>query len=77
MNDRLQDTQHKTPKIIRITYTQTTTPSQDVQDMVAQADTGARNPLGIPGRILWLVPFPTVVRITSAIYFQYFRSERH
>ncbi|GAM76843.1 TRAP-type transport system [Vibrio ishigakensis] len=24
--------------------------------MVAQADTGARNPSGIPGRILWLVP---------------------
>ncbi|WP_428772849.1 TRAP transporter permease [Vibrio sp.] len=36
--------------------TQTTTPSQDVQEMVAQADTGARNPSGIPGRILWLVP---------------------
>ncbi|CCN38004.1 putative TRAP-type uncharacterized transport system, fused permease component [Vibrio nigripulchritudo SO65] len=36
--------------------TQTTTPSQDVQDMVAQADTGARNPSGIPGRILWFVP---------------------
>ncbi|PKF78655.1 C4-dicarboxylate ABC transporter [Vibrio sp. vnigr-6D03] len=36
--------------------TQTTTPSQDVQDMVAQADTGARSPAGIPGRILWFVP---------------------
>ncbi|RJX70702.1 TRAP transporter fused permease subunit [Vibrio sinensis] len=36
--------------------TQTTTPSKDVQDMVAQADTGARAPLGIPGRILWFVP---------------------
>ncbi|WP_070963176.1 TRAP transporter permease [Vibrio sonorensis] len=36
--------------------TQTTSPSQDVQDMVAQADTGARNPSGIPGRILWFVP---------------------
>ncbi|EKO3975648.1 TRAP transporter permease [Vibrio fluvialis] len=36
--------------------TQTNTPSQDVQEMVAQADTGARNPEGIPGRILWLVP---------------------
>ncbi len=33
-----------------------TTPSQDVQEMVAQADTGARNPSGIPGRILWFVP---------------------
>ncbi len=31
-----------------------TTP--DVQDMVAQADTGGRNPDGIAGRILWLVP---------------------
>ncbi|WP_087026623.1 TRAP transporter permease [Thaumasiovibrio subtropicus] len=31
-----------------------TTP--DVQDMVAQADSGARNPSGIAGRILWLVP---------------------
>lgn len=34
----------------------TTSPSQDVQDMVAQADTGARSPSGIPGRILWFVP---------------------
>ncbi|EGQ9242887.1 TRAP transporter fused permease subunit [Vibrio parahaemolyticus] len=32
------------------------TPSQDVQEMVAQADTGARNPSGVQGRILWLVP---------------------
>ncbi|WP_158160071.1 TRAP transporter permease [Vibrio metoecus] len=36
--------------------TQTTTPSPDVQEMVAQADTGARNPKGLPGRILWFVP---------------------
>ncbi|MCJ2375966.1 TRAP transporter permease [Vibrio sp. ZSDZ34] len=36
--------------------TQTSTPSQDVQEMVAQSDTGARNPRGIPGKILWLVP---------------------
>ena len=36
--------------------TQTNTPSPDVQEMVAQADTGARNPHGIPGRILWFVP---------------------
>ncbi|MGF1697333.1 TRAP transporter permease [Vibrio lamellibrachiae] len=36
--------------------TQTTTPSQDVQEMVAQSDTGARNPKGIPGRVLWFVP---------------------
>lgn len=36
--------------------TQTTQPSQDVQEMVAQADTGARNPQGIPGRVLWFVP---------------------
>lgn len=35
---------------------QTTSPSQDVQDMVAQADSGARNPKGIPGHILWFVP---------------------
>ncbi|WP_159656805.1 TRAP transporter permease [Vibrio atypicus] len=34
----------------------TTSPSQDVQDMVAQADTGARSPGGISGRILWFVP---------------------
>lgn len=34
----------------------TTTPSQDVQEMVAQSDTGARAPLGLPGRILWFVP---------------------
>ena len=34
----------------------TTSPSQDVQEMVAQADTGARAPMGIPGRILWFVP---------------------
>ncbi len=36
--------------------TKTTDTSPDVQDMVAQADTGARNPAGIAGRILWLVP---------------------
>ncbi|HCZ9563523.1 TPA: C4-dicarboxylate ABC transporter, partial [Vibrio cholerae] len=36
--------------------TQTTTPSQDVQEMVAQADTGARAPKGLPGRVLWFVP---------------------
>ncbi len=36
--------------------TQTNSSSQDVQEMVAQADTGARNPSGLPGRILWLVP---------------------
>lgn len=35
----------------------TTSPSQDVQDMVAQADTGARAPQGIPGRILWFVHY--------------------
>ncbi len=28
----------------------------NVQDMVAQADTGARNPKGFAGRILWVVP---------------------
>ncbi len=32
------------------------TPSQDVQEMVAQADTGARSPMGLQGRILWFVP---------------------
>lgn len=32
------------------------TASQDVQEMVAQADTGARNPNGLPGQILWFVP---------------------
>ncbi|MDR9828306.1 TRAP transporter permease [Vibrio sp. FNV 38] len=31
-------------------------PSQDVQDMVAQSDTGARSPAGIQGRILWFIP---------------------
>lgn len=36
--------------------TQTSSPSQDVQEMVAQSDTGARSPSGIPGRILWFVP---------------------
>ncbi len=36
--------------------TKLTTPPQDVQDMVAQADTGARSPKGIPGYILWLIP---------------------
>ncbi|MGF1757990.1 TRAP transporter permease [Photobacterium sagamiensis] len=36
--------------------TKTTQTSTDVQDMVAQADTGARNPGGIAGRILWFVP---------------------
>ncbi|MCW8330294.1 TRAP transporter permease [Photobacterium sp. SDRW27] len=36
--------------------TKTTQASSDVQDMVAQADTGARSPAGMPGRILWFVP---------------------
>lgn len=35
---------------------QTQTSSPDVQEMVAQTDSGARNPGGIPGRILWFVP---------------------
>ncbi|WP_076589483.1 TRAP transporter permease [Vibrio ostreicida] len=34
----------------------TSTPSQDVQEMVAQADTGARSPSGLAGRLLWFVP---------------------
>ncbi|MFM2591018.1 TRAP transporter permease [Vibrio sp. TBV020] len=34
----------------------TNTPSQDVQEMVAQSDTGARAPQGLSGRILWFVP---------------------
>ena len=36
--------------------TQNAASSQDVQDMVAQADTGARSPSGIAGKVLWLVP---------------------
>ncbi|MGF1731866.1 TRAP transporter permease [Photobacterium kasasachensis] len=36
--------------------TKTTEASTDVQDMVAQADTGARSPVGMAGRILWFVP---------------------
>ena len=36
--------------------TKTTQSSTDVQDMVAQADTGARSPIGLAGRILWFVP---------------------
>ncbi|WP_369600442.1 TRAP transporter permease [Hahella sp. SMD15-11] len=32
-------------------------PAIDVQELVAQSDTGARNPKGIPGKILWIVPF--------------------
>ncbi|WP_299685687.1 TRAP transporter permease [uncultured Vibrio sp.] len=36
--------------------TPTTSPSPDVQEMVAQSDTGARSPFGIQGRILWFVP---------------------
>ncbi|MGF1686393.1 TRAP transporter permease [Photobacterium japonica] len=36
--------------------TKTTSSSTDVQDMVAQADTGARSPHGLAGRILWIVP---------------------
>ncbi|WP_375752424.1 TRAP transporter permease [Vibrio sp. HN007] len=36
--------------------TKTNTPSPDVQEMVAQSDTGARNPSGIPGKMLWFVP---------------------
>ncbi|KDM92533.1 TRAP transporter permease [Photobacterium galatheae] len=33
----------------------TKTDPNDVQDMVAQADTGARNPEGLQGRIIWVV----------------------
>ncbi|CAM2807157.1 TRAP transporter permease [Vibrio rarus] len=36
--------------------TQSTTPSKEAQDIVAEADTGARNPSGMAGRILWFVP---------------------
>ncbi|MFA0053853.1 TRAP transporter permease [Vibrio echinoideorum] len=36
--------------------TQTTSQSPDVQEMVAQSDTGARSPRGFQGRILWFVP---------------------
>ncbi|MUK47417.1 TRAP transporter fused permease subunit [Aliivibrio fischeri] len=36
--------------------TQQSSPSQDVQEMVAQSDTGARSPQGLSGRILWFVP---------------------
>ncbi len=36
--------------------TQTTSSSQDVQNMVEQADTGARNPNGLSGKVLWFVP---------------------
>ncbi|SHO55614.1 TRAP transporter permease [Vibrio quintilis] len=36
--------------------TQAQSPSQDVQDMVAQSDTGARNPKGLAGRLLWVIP---------------------
>ncbi|RMF17224.1 MAG: TRAP transporter fused permease subunit [Gammaproteobacteria bacterium] len=32
-------------------------PAIDVQELVAQSDTGARNPKGIPGKVLWVVPF--------------------
>ena len=31
-------------------------PTDDLQDMVAEADTGARSPQGLPKRILWFVP---------------------
>ena len=45
------------PSIIRKKYMATNnTPSQDVQEMVAQADTGARSPMGLQGRILGFVP---------------------
>lgn len=36
--------------------TKTTETPLDAQDIVAQADTGARAPSGIPGKILWFVP---------------------
>ena len=36
--------------------TKTTQASSEVQDMVAEADTGARSPVGMAGRLLWLVP---------------------
>lgn len=55
------------------------TPSQDVQEMVAQADTGARNPSGVQGRILWLVPLCWSLfhygTPPATIYFQFWRTE--
>ncbi|CAM3719576.1 DctM-like transporters [Vibrio aerogenes CECT 7868] len=36
--------------------TQAQSPSPDVQEMVAQSDTGARNPKGFAGRLLWVIP---------------------
>lgn len=35
---------------------QVNTPANNVQEMVAEADTGARNPQGLAGRLLWFVP---------------------
>ncbi len=56
-------------------------PSQDVQEMVAQADTGARsfgnartNPLVCSSV---LVTISIMVRIPVTIYFQFWRTERH
>ncbi len=35
---------------------QPTSAGQDVQDMVASADSGSRNPAGLPGKLLFIVP---------------------
>ncbi len=60
--------------------TQTTTPSQDVQEMVAQADTGARAPKGLPRACALvcsalLVTFPTLVRFTTPLYLRLRRTQ--
>ncbi len=35
---------------------QQTVPDEELQDMIAQADTGARAPLGLPGKLLIIIP---------------------
>ncbi len=36
-------------------------PEQELQDMIAESDTGARAPTGIPAKILWALPFTWAV----------------
>ena len=36
-------------------------PEKELQDMIAESDTGARSPSGIPAKVLWALPFAWAV----------------
>ena len=55
---------------------------EQLQEMIAETETGARNPTGtIPKKILFYVPLiyivSALVRISFTLYFQHFCFKRH